>query len=101
MSLKGWVILQTIVGLLAVLPAFGLQLIMGMGGATPGAGTLGQLIASLGYLFPFVLIGSLIGMWLTYLLKWRYVTILCLVMPWMSLVILLSSIALLLSSNSV
>ena len=101
MSLKGWVILQTIVGLLAVLPAFGLQLIVEMDGATPGAGTLGLLISSLGYLFPFVLIGSLIGMWLTYLLKWRYVTIVCLVMPWMSLIILLSSIALLLSSSSV
>lgn len=99
MSLKGWVILQTIVGLLAVLPAFGLQLAMVIGGASPGAGTLGQFIAYLGYLFPFVLIGSLIGMWLTYLLKWRYITIICLVMPWMSLVVLLSSIVVLFSSS--
>lgn len=99
MSLKRWVILQTVVGLLAVLPAFGLQLTMTMGGASAGAGTVGYVIAYLGYLFPFVLIGSLIGMWLTYLLKWRAVAIVCLVMPWISLVILLSSLALLFSGS--
>lgn len=93
MSLKVWAIIHTVVGVLAILPAFGLQVAAVMGGASVGASSIGMLIAALGFIFPFFLIAALIAVWPVYLLRLDALTIAVMVAPWLYLVVLLGMIA--------
>jgi len=92
MSLRAWVILQSIVLVLGILPAFGVQMASVMGGASAGDLAIGKLVAILGLVFPFFLIGALLALWLCYALGLRALTIGCIAAPWLYLAALAISL---------
>ncbi|GAB4214669.1 MAG: hypothetical protein OHK0022_53540 [Roseiflexaceae bacterium] len=98
MSLLGWVILQTILGGLGILPAFGFQIATVMSGANMGT-PLGTFTAMAGYVFPFFLIGSLVAMWLCFALGLVTLTLVCLAAPWVYLLITVACLLLMFRSG--
>jgi len=80
---------NTVLCVLALMPAFGLQLATVMGGAAPGAGPLGVWIVGLGILLPALPILSVVGSWIAYLLGWGVVAIGFVALPWAYLLVLL------------
>ena len=78
--LRTILIINTVVCLLAILPAFAVQLATVMGGASPGAGELGQLIALLGFLLPGMPVVSIAGSWISK--RWTRVSMAFVALPW-------------------
>lgn len=74
------VIVNTVLCVMAIIPAFAIQLGTVMGGAAPGAGELGSFIAMAGLLLPALPFVSIIGSWLT--LRWRRVALGFVLLPW-------------------
>jgi hypothetical protein len=100
MSLRIWVILQSVVIILGILPSFGVQMASVMGGAAAGDRASGQAVALIGFLFPFVLISSLLVLWVCYWFGWRALTLASLAAPWLYLAALGVSMAILFRSAS-
>lgn len=72
---------NSVLCLLAILPAFALQIGLVMGGAAPGAGGLGAFIAMAGFILPGVPVVSILGSWLT--VRWPRVAITFVALPWL------------------
>ncbi|HEU4328776.1 MAG TPA: hypothetical protein VFS21_36900 [Roseiflexaceae bacterium] len=98
MSLLAWVIIQTVVGVLGILPALGFQLATVMSGANMGT-PLGTFTALAGYCFPFFLIGALVAMWICFALGWTAMTLVCLAAPWAYLLITVACLLLMFRSS--
>ncbi len=75
------VIVNTVLCALAILPSFAVQLATVMGGAAPGAGNLGAVIAIMGLLLPAVPVVSIAGSWVS--LRWRRVALAFVALPWL------------------
>jgi hypothetical protein len=73
-------IINTVVCLLAILPAFAMQMATVMGGASPGAGELGAFIAMMGLVLPSVLVISIAGSWIA--MRWTRVSLAFVALPW-------------------
>ncbi len=98
MSLLTWVIIQTVVSVLGFLPALGFQTATVMSGANVGT-PLGTFTALAGYSFPFFLIGALVAMWICFALGWTDLTLVCLVAPWVFLLITVACLLLMFRSS--
>lgn len=88
------VIVNTVLCLLGIVPCVGLQTAAVMGGASEG-GNLGSLIAIMGAAVPLVPVVSIIGSWVAYAFKVRWLTIGMVALPWVYLLVLLAAIGLL------
>lgn len=75
-------IINTVLCLLGIVPAFGVQMATVMGGAAVGAGPLGARIAVLGYIFPAMPIISIIGSWIAQLLGIAWLAAAFVALPW-------------------
>ena len=87
------VVINTVLCLLAIIPAFLLQIGAVMVGAAVGACGVGAFIALAGLILPVVPIISIAGSWLT--LRWRRLSLAFVILPWAFLAILLGAMALL------
>jgi hypothetical protein len=74
------VIINTGLCLLALLPAFAVQLATVMSGAGSGGGRLGIFVAAMGLFLPGVPVVSIFGSWLT--MRWRRITLGFVALPW-------------------
>ena len=91
---KKTLIFNTILNVVAIFPAFGVQLATVMGGATaagePGiTGLLGTVIAASGYCFPAVFPVAIAGMWFAYIKKREVITKWFVWAPWIYLGVLM------------
>jgi hypothetical protein len=75
-------IINTVLCLLGIVPAFAVQMATVMGGAAVGAGSLGARIAVLGYIFPAAPIISIIGSWVAHLLGITWLAAAFVALPW-------------------
>ena len=75
-------IINTALCLLGIVPAFAVQMATVMGGAAVGAGSLGEKIAVLGYIFPAMPIISIIGSWIAHLLSIAWLSVAFVALPW-------------------
>ncbi len=75
-------IINTVLCVLGIVPAFAVQMATVMGGAAVGAGSLGARIAVLGYIFPAMPIVSIIGSWIAHLLSIPWLSAAFLALPW-------------------
>ncbi len=78
--LRAILIVNTILCVLAVLPAFAVQMATVMGGAAIGAGQLGACIALLGLVLPGVPVVSIAGSWIAK--RWPRVSLAFVALPW-------------------
>lgn len=76
------IIVNTILCVLGIVPAFAVQMATVMGGAAVGAGQLGAVIAALGYVFPAAPIISIIGSWAAYLVSVPWLAMIFVAFPW-------------------
>jgi hypothetical protein len=83
-------IVNTILCMLAILPAFAVQMATVMGGASPGAGQLGAFIALMGLLLPGVLVVSIAGSWIAK--RWTRVSLAFVALPWVYCAILAATL---------
>ena len=82
------VIINTILCLLGIVPAFGIQLATVMGGAAVGAGPLGGFLAVAGFFFPAMPIISIIGSWIAYIIRVHWLAVAFVILPWAYLLVL-------------
>jgi hypothetical protein len=75
-------IINIVLCVLGIVPAFGLQMATVMGGAAVGAGPLGARIAVLGYIFPAMPVISIIGSWVAHLLGIAWLSAVFVALPW-------------------
>jgi hypothetical protein len=83
-------IINTILCLLAILPAFAMQMATVMGGASLGAGQLGAFIALMGLLLPGVLVVSIAGSLIA--MRWMRVSLAFVALPWVYCAILAATL---------
>ena len=76
------VIINTVLCVVGIIPAFGVQIATVMGGASIGAGAFGSLIAIAGYIFPAMPILSLIGSWIAYWVGPSWLVMVFVALPW-------------------
>ena len=100
MSLTKWVVLHSIVAVLAILPSFGVQIATVMGGAAVGDQPIGQFVAILGYIFPFALIGSLLALWLCFALGWKTLAVIFMAAPWVYFAVLAAGVFILMRGGA-
>ena len=81
-------IINTILCVLGIVPAFGIQLATVMGGAAVGAGPLGGYLAVAGLIFPAMPIISIIGSWVAYIIGVRWLAVAFVILPWAYLLVL-------------
>ena len=96
MSLLTLVIIQSVIGVVCIIPAFCLQMASIMGACNAvGHLRLATFIVALALALPFVLIGSLALMWISYALSWEQVAITFLILPWFTFGLIVASVLLL------
>jgi hypothetical protein len=78
--LRTILIVNTVLCVLAILPAVVVQVATIMGGASPGAGRLGAFIALSGLLLPVMPVVSIAGSWIAK--RWMRVSLGFVVLPW-------------------
>ena len=93
------VIINTILCVLGIVPSFMIQMGTVMGGASVGASELGSWIAIAGMIFPAMPIISIVGSWIAYLLGISWLAIVFVALPWVYLLGMVVSIALLFSGK--
>jgi hypothetical protein len=76
------VIINTVLCVLGILPAFGVQIATVMGGASIGTGALGGVIALAGYIFPAMPIISIVGSWIAYWVGPPWLVMAFMALPW-------------------
>lgn len=84
--LRRVLVINTVLCVLAFVPAFGVQLASVMSGASPGSGALGTFVAVLGFLLPAMPVVSVVGSWSTR--RWRRVALAFVALPWLYAVLL-------------
>lgn len=81
-------IINTVLCVLGIVPAFAVQMATVMGGAAVGAGPLGARLAVLGYIFPAAPFVSIIGSWIAHLLDITWLSAVFVALPWVYTLIL-------------
>lgn len=101
MTLHHAIIIQTVVGLLGVVPSY----MIGMGSVMSAAAAdknprLGASLLMIGLALPFVLVISLVAMWIAHLFAWDGTATAFLILPWAHLTLLIGGMLLLFKLQS-
>lgn len=101
MTLVSLLIIQSVLGIMGIVPAYCLQMASIMGAANTSKHLrLATFVIALSFALPFVLICSLVLMWAAYGLSWEHVAIAFILLPWAHFVLIVASMLLLLQRLS-